>query len=475
MNAVRPDRLKLLLRQFRPILDRYIRSAESSGGDFGRVEDAAGDAISRIRPLLVSAGLAASAEEAPTFCCPNCARPLSAWSLGPRTIGTAQGDGSYPAVRYRCNACNQDHYPIEEANGLEGDQFTTGAKGVIGEAAADAPYAHVCNALREARSITVSAKEVDRTARETAQWRRTEEERVTASVYGGEALAAWLDGAEAPEPPPQPYSLDGWDAHTPALISVDGGMVRSTTAGPDGPEWFECRAGMIATADEKSPGRKLYVGGVATADALFDQLGAAWQQCNGGERTVLFIADGATWIWDRAGLYFPSALELLDIYHAGDHVGKAARACWGEGSTEAKLWVGRAREMLLAPNGPKEILRSLTAALRQHKAGPDGGAKMVNEAEFLKEFRYLWTHRHRMWYARAKAMGLPVGSGAVESGIKQLIIARLRQAGMKWTRQGADAVMRLRCARLSGNLDGTVRRRQSELHKCLERYQPAAA
>ena len=79
---------------------------------------------------------------------------------------TAQGEGSYAAVRYRCNECAKDHYPVEKANGLEGDQFTTGAKAVIADSAADLPYAHVSAKLQDSRAICVSAKEVDRTARE---------------------------------------------------------------------------------------------------------------------------------------------------------------------------------------------------------------------------------------------------------------------------------------------------------------------
>ena len=156
MHTLRSDRSKVLLRHIGSIVGDFVQTSEGAAADFAIVEQATALAIDRIRRLLVTAGLTAAVEETSTFYCPDCSRPLSAWKLGPRTIATAQGDGAYPAVRYRCNVCAGDHYPVEEANGLEGDQFTTGAKAVIADAAAEDPYAHVSAKLRDSRAICVS-------------------------------------------------------------------------------------------------------------------------------------------------------------------------------------------------------------------------------------------------------------------------------------------------------------------------------
>ena len=239
-------------------------------------------------------------------------------------------------------------------------------------------------------------------------------------------------------------------------------MVRSSEKGPDGLLWFECRAGIIAPADGDSRGNKAYIGGILSPDALFDQLSAVWRKGDNEQRTSLFVADGARWIWDRVRLHFPKATQVLDIYHAGEHVASAAAACWGERSSEAKLWRSRAREMLMQEGGPQHVIRRLVQVLRTGDA--------VNADQVQKEFHYLFIHRHRMRYAKLHAEGFPVGSGIMESSINQASVSRLRRPGMKWTREGANAVLGLRCARLSGTLSATTDRKHQSLQDHLKPY-----
>ena len=101
MNTVPPDRAKILRRAIAPVLSDFIKSSETAAADFHVVEIAAAIAIGQLRKLLMTAGLTAAAEDTPSFHCPKCSRLLGAWKLRPRTIATAEGEGSYPAVRYR--------------------------------------------------------------------------------------------------------------------------------------------------------------------------------------------------------------------------------------------------------------------------------------------------------------------------------------------------------------------------------------
>ncbi|MGH9420282.1 MAG: hypothetical protein ACRD3J_09930 [Thermoanaerobaculia bacterium] len=467
MQTVRPVRAKVLLRRMDTILIDFVQACECAVADFGAVEEATAVALDRIRRLLVTAGLTAAVEEVGTFHCPDCLRELSAWKLGPRAIATAQGDGSYPAVRYRCNACGKDHYPVEAANGLEGDQFTTGAKATIAESAADLAYAHVSATLAQSRSISVSAKEVDRTAREVAAWRAEEEKALVDAAFGEKACQARLEGIDPIESTPNLYPMQGWKPDTPALISVDGAKVRSTQKGPEGLLWFECRAGIIAPADDNREARKACVGGIHSPDDLFDRLAAAWLRGDNAHRLCIFSADFGNWIWNRVRFYFPNAIQLLDIYHAGEHVGSAGIAYWGRDSDGAKDWKLRARDMLMQKAGPPNLLHGLMRMLRAGNA--------ADADELRKEFRYLYANRHRMPYFEHHEKGLAVGSGAMESTIKQACINRVRQAGMKWTHQGAHAVLGLRCAKLSGTLAQTTDRKHKSLQEKLTDYMPNCA
>ncbi len=468
MKPVLHEEVRLLHEECAMMIQAFVADARASAGDFAKVERAAHVAIRRLRTALMSTGLEVSAVQSRrTYHCPSCGEALHAWSLGRRRVVTAEGEATYTRMRCRCVVCAQDHYPLEEANGLAGSQFTTGAKMVIAEAAADQPYAHASATLEESRGLCVSPKEVDRTVREVAGWRAQEERDLTGAVFGEQAALARTVDRDPLKEVAELHAFTGWRPDMAAVLSVDGALVRSPDQGPQGLEWFEVRGGLIAPAEEGSRAGRAYVGGVCTADALFDLLAATWRKGGHHRRLCLFVADGSRWIWERVRLYFPGVVRVLDIYHAGEHVASAAAAIWGEGDQRSVVWKRRAREMLLEPGGPKRIIRRLIAALRKPEQVAD--AKTLHT-----EMLYLFGHRHRMPYHALKAQGLPVGSGAMESGIKQLSTRRLRQPGMKWSRAGADAVLRVRAAHLSGSLRATTDRRHRALHAATQRYTPHA-
>ena len=111
MKTVRPDRAQILRRAIAPVISDFIKSSEAAAADFHAVENAAAIAINHLRKLLISAGLTAAVAETPSFHCPNCSQPLGAWKQKPRTIVTAEGEGSYPAVRYRCSEVTMSREP----------------------------------------------------------------------------------------------------------------------------------------------------------------------------------------------------------------------------------------------------------------------------------------------------------------------------------------------------------------------------
>jgi hypothetical protein len=145
---------------------------------------------------------------------------------------------------------------------------------------------------------------------------------------------------------------------------------------------------------------------------------------------VVVLGDGAHWIWTIAETHFPRAIQLLDWYHASEYVWNAASAIWGESSPERGIWA-RAQLDLLWEGKVAEVLVEL-------ERWPESGEAVLAAVSYYRE------HQGRMDYASYRSRGLQIGSGSVESACKQLVSARLKQAGMIWEAPGAEAVATVR-------------------------------
>ena len=442
----------VLSRQCSVVIEALLESCARSEGDLSSAEQALANAVLSLRSILVSSATRVCVSVAAhDYYCPDCGSALAGWGTTDRCIVTSSGEGTFPSERYRCRVCRTDHYPWQVAQGLdEKNQFTLSARELIAQEVADAPFGDASERLKR-MGLVVSASEASRIGCEVAQWRKQEQEVVrSSSCRGDKALSVPL------------HDWSNWPAITSAdqvvVFSADGAKARSTEVGPKGLEWFEVRSGIIRLAgDDHRHSRKICVGGILEPDKLFETMRSQWWQApaswheRGPQRPrTVFVADGAEWIWDRAGWYFPHCVQILDIYHAAQHVGSAARAAWGADHRHARLWADIAIPWLLEVGGATGIICALVGVLRSGRA--------VDPDELRKEIRYFWRHRHRMRYHRWKAEGLPIGSGAMESTIKQLSTQRLRRAGMKWTRANADLMVHLRAATLSKALTLTIER-----------------
>ena len=157
------------------------------------------------------------------------------------------------------------------------------------------------------------------------------------------------------------------------------------------------------------------------------------------------LGDGANWIWNLAGEQFPGAIEIVDLYHVKGNLCDVAKAIYGAGTELAVKWAKDRHDELDAGR-----LSAIVAALRTH-------TKNTEEARTCID--YLIRNRHRMRYPQFRAKGLCVSSGVVEAGCKHTIGARLKCAGMRWTVAGANAIIALRCCKLSGRFEDFWARR----------------
>jgi hypothetical protein len=158
-------------------------------------------------------------------------------------------------------------------------------------------------------------------------------------------------------------------------------------------------------------------------------------------RAVAVICDGKRPIWEavRNRSTYDGAVEILDFYHATEHLSKAAEAVFGKASHEAKAWFDRYRtRMRDEVGGTNATIRSLRYHRKRLRARTEAHKIVTNVIRFFSR------NRHRMSYATFRARGLPIGSGPVEAACKTLVGARLKRSGMRWSREGGQHVLNLR-------------------------------
>lgn len=159
-----------------------------------------------------------------------------------------------------------------------------------------------------------------------------------------------------------------------------------------------------------------------------------WEQA----QDTQVVADGAAWIWNQADLHFGQSHQLVDWYHADQHLANAARLYKGEGTPAFRLWFN-SRETALYQGHAARIAAELEAV----------AGDLPNVADDLRrEAGYFREHQHRMNYLEMREEEYVIGSGMVEGGAKQYQ-ARMCGPGMRWSRPGAEHMIPIRTAILS--------------------------
>jgi hypothetical protein len=474
LNKFCQEEATILLEVLRPAIEKMVSSCSKSEGDFFVVESAVSSAMEAMRSPMVSHGLDISTRCCShNYVCPKCSQSLTVWGQRDRQVVTSAGSGKLTTYRYRCARCEDDYYPIVEANGLVGGQFTLGAKERIVTEASESCYAKVSRDLPKI-GIDVSAKEVDRQVREAGELLRGEQDKETEwhRANRSDKLQAALDsdaGSEerglAGAAPDAMFSWAGWEGQTWAQVSVDGAKARSPELGRTGLIWFDVRTGLIRPVADRTPALTFHTSGVMSWDKMFDRLFAVWQQRPHGLENLIFVSDDGAGIKAQARSSFPNAIIATDLYHASEHLGSAAAALWGQNSEEAASVKAEAVALLKRSNGPRALFRQFFAAVR---SGP-----VADEHELRTNLLYLWRNRHQMKYEKWHDMGLPIGSGAVESAIKQICVKRLRGAGMKWTRDGADCILHVRAACISQTKQVAFARERERALQAYRRFLPS--
>jgi hypothetical protein len=195
----------------------------------------------------------------------------------------------------------------------------------------------------------------------------------------------------------------------------------------------------------RDPDATTYTGAIETAEEFGRRIYAeAWKR--GWSRALLkvVVGDGAEWIWNIAELHFPGAIQIVDLYHAREHLWQIARKLYPNEEGKQKAWMKMHQKRLL----DRGKIERLVGALRSIESdNVEVAEKIRTEADYFER------NRERMRYPKFRRQHLFVGSGVIEAGCKTVIAARLKRSGMFWTVRGANAIVALRCCQLNGEFE----------------------
>jgi hypothetical protein len=156
------------------------------------------------------------------------------------------------------------------------------------------------------------------------------------------------------------------------------------------------------------------------------------------------IGDGAEWIWNIADDHFPGAIQIIDIFHARQHLWDVARKLYPGQEAEQKRWMAFHQDELLDEGQIEELVVALRVI---DSLSPELLEKIRAEADYFDN------NKERMRYPKFRAQHLFIGSGVIEAGCKTIIGSRCKQSGMFWTVRGANAILALRCCYFNGHFE----------------------
>jgi hypothetical protein len=357
----------------------------------------------------------------------------------PKRLDTVLGLITLRRAYYHCSACRRGVVPRDAQLDICGVSLSPGLRAMTARAGTAVPFAQAAVLLADLAGITLSTKRVERSAEATG---------AASTAAQADDTRAILAGTLVPPPPPGPLpdllylAVDG--TGVPMRASETTGRAGK---GPDGrARTREAKLAALFTQTKtdddgrpvRDPDSTSYLATLNPVDHFADLVQAEARR-RGSEhiRQLVVLGDGARWIWNLAEQRFPEATQIVDLYHAREHLHELAEQL-AFIVPDPTTWLQQRLTEL--DNGDIE---AISAAARLYDlSGPK--ADEVNKA-----VAYFETNAHRMRYAYYRKRGMFIGSGVVEAGCKTVLGARLKRSGMHWTQPGATAITTLRCQHAS--------------------------
>ena len=364
--------------------------------------------------------------------------------LRSKPVLTAVGKVEVSRPYYLCPHCHAGQFPADVELDIESTGFSPGVRRMQAMVGQEAPFDHGREQMKILAGLEVTTKAVERTA-----------EAIGADIAEGEQCeirqAVQLDlPVIVGEPIPIQYvQMDG--TAVPVVKKETEGRKGKTEGQPA--HTREVKLGCIFTQTRwdpegyaiRDPDSTTYTGAIETAEQFGRRLYLeAWNRGWSRAEKKVVIGDGAEWIWNLADIHFPGAVQIVDLYHARQHLWDLARKLHPNDPVQQKAWLKIHQKRLL----DKGKIEKLVLRLRSiESTNAELSEKIRTEADYFER------NAERIRYPKFRRQHLFIGSGVIQAGCKTVIGARLKRSGMFWTMRGANAIIALRCCHLNGRFE----------------------
>jgi len=407
--------------------------------DLEAVEMATRTAMHRAGTVVLKELLQKSRNEVASEVGCKCGQQARLHEMRPKQILTVLGRIYIQRAYYVCAHCQDGQSPLDSELDVRGTECSPGVRRMMALVGSDGPFEHGRRQIEELAGLEVTSKTIERHAETIG-----EDIALREDVEMQRAIQLDLPELNATNIPVMYVEMDG--TGVPVVKSETEGRI-GKIAGQSA-HTREAKLGCVftqtATDDQGRPRREedstTYTGAIETAEVFGRRLYAeahhrGWSRA----RKKVVIGDGAIWIWNIADEHFPGATQIVDLYHARQHLWELSGKLFPSDPKQRQRWVKQLQKTLDA--GKIELLVKTLRALPP--PNDELADILVTEADYFAR------NAERMRYPKFRADHLFIGSGVIEAGCKTVIGSRLKQSGMFWTVRGANAIIALRCNRLS--------------------------
>ena len=363
-------------------------------------------------------------------------------------LHTSIGTLSYKRAYYVCPHCHQGTYPLDEQLGLRAGEMSAELESLAGMMGAQLPFEKGSDLFAQLTLVGISPQSMDKATQAMGREMQALEAEWLQSSQAPETVQAAL---QEPESERLYGAIDAVKVHTEEQRHPEDNGWRDLKVNA----WFHTDAKPPAAPDDDwaIAARDItYHCDITDAQTFGDLLWATGLHRHAlRAKELVILGDGADWIWNLVAEHFPHAVQIVDWFHAAEHLAQVAQAAFPEDGTEqgpGQTWLKAMRNALW--QGEVETVVAACTQLANQRQGGEVARKAA---------AYFHAHRQRMRYADFRRRGFQIGSGTIESACKQFGDQRLKVPGATWSLNGARLTAKARAAWLSNLWDVLALRR----------------